>query len=85
MKRIFIISVLVLLALFFMVNKKTGNEKIIVETYPWQVNALPGGRSRVFGIVLGETLLKEVDDILNSRPKIALFEADKKRIIKMYL
>ena len=84
MKKIIIISVIVLLVLFFMMNKKTGNEKPIVGVYPWQVTALPDGRSRVFGIVLGETILKEVDEILNSRPKIALFEANEKLSLEAY-
>lgn len=84
MKRIIIFSVLVILALFFMFNEKTGNGKRIVQTYPWQVNILPDGRSRVFGVILGETLLKEVDVILNSTPKMALFEANKKLSLEAY-
>lgn len=78
MKKIIIISVLVLIVLFFMFSKKTGNNKPIVETYPWQISILPDGRSRIFGIVLGETTLNEVDHILNSPPKIALFEGKDK-------
>jgi hypothetical protein len=84
MKKIIVISVLVLLVLFFMVNKKTGNNQPIVETYPWQVTTLPDGRSRVFGIILGETTLKEVDNIFTSRPKMALFEANEKLSLEAY-
>lgn len=75
MKHIFIFGVLVTVVLFFMVNKKTENNKPIVEKYPWQVTVLPDGRSRVFGVVLDETLLRDVDAILKSNPKVALFEA----------
>jgi hypothetical protein len=67
-----------------MFNEKTGNGKRIVQTYPWQVNILPDGRSRVFGVILGETLLKEVDVILNNTPKMALFEANKKLSLEAY-
>ena len=84
MKKIIIISIFTLFVLFFMVNKKTGNNQPIVETYPWQVIILPDGRSRVFGIVFGETILKEVDGILNSQPKIALFEVDEKLSLEAY-
>ncbi|MDH5369277.1 MAG: hypothetical protein OEW99_04585 [Gammaproteobacteria bacterium] len=84
MKKIIVISVLFLFVFFFMVNKKTGNNEPIVETYPWQVTILPDGRSRVFGIVFGETTLKEVDDILNSRPTIALFEENEKLSLEAY-
>lgn len=84
MKRIIIISVIVLLVLFFMMNKKTGNDKPIVGVYPWQVTIFPDGRSRVFGIILSETLLKEVNEVLNSRPKIALFEENEKLSLEAY-
>jgi len=84
MKKIIILSVLIILVLFFTFNEKTGNGKLIVQTYPWQVKVLPDGRSRVFGVILGETLLKEVDVILNNTPKMALFEANEKLSLEAY-
>ncbi|MCW8901641.1 MAG: hypothetical protein OQK75_01655 [Gammaproteobacteria bacterium] len=84
MKHIFIIGVAVVLLLFFMVNKKTDNDKPIVEKYPWQVTVLPAGRSRVFGVVLSETLLKDIDVILKNRPTIALFETNGKLSLEAY-
>jgi hypothetical protein len=38
----------------------------------------------VFGIILGETTLKEVDNIFTSRPKMALFEANEKLSLEAY-
>lgn len=84
MKKIIIVSALVVVALFFMVEKKTGNNKILVDTYPWQITILPDGRSRVFGIVLDKTSLKEVDAILKSKPKMAIFEANNKLELEAY-
>ena len=84
MKKIIIVSGLVVIALFFMVEKKTGNNKVIVDTYPWQVSILHDGRSRVFGIILGETSLKEVDAILKSKPKMVIFEANNKLELEAY-
>jgi len=84
MKRIIIISVLAILVLFFMFNEKTGNGKRIVQTYPWQVSILADGKSSIFGVVLGETSLQEVDAILKSTPKMALFELDKKLALEAY-
>jgi hypothetical protein len=75
MKHIIIIGIFVAVVLFFMTSEKTGNNKVIVDTYPWQITVLPDGRSKVFGIVLGETQLKDVDQILRSRGKVALFES----------
>ncbi len=84
MKKIIILSIVIILALLFTFNKKTGNNKPIVQTYPWQINILADGRSRVFDVVIGETTLKEIDVILNSRPKMALFEADNKLSLEAY-
>lgn len=84
MKKIIIISGLVIIALFFMMEKKTGNNKIMLETYPWQVSILPDGRSRIFGIVLGETSLQDVDVILKSKPKMALFETKENLSLEAY-
>ena len=84
MKRIIIISFLAILALFFMFNEKTGNGKRIVQTYPWQVSILADGKSSVFGVVLGETSLQEVDAILKSIPIMALFELDNKLSLEAY-
>lgn len=84
MKKIIIISAIGVIALFFMVEKKTGNNKVMFDTYPWQITILPDGHSRVFGIVLGETSLQEVDALLKSKPKMALFEANNKLELEAY-
>lgn len=84
MKKIIILGVLVILVLFFMFNEKTGNDKLIVQTYPWQVSILADGKSSVFGVVLGETSLQEVDTILKSKPIMALFELNNKLTLEAY-
>lgn len=84
MKKVTIILALVLLALFLLVNKGTKDDAQIVEKYPWQISNLEKGKSRVFGIVLGETSLKKVDLILKSSPKVVLFELDKKLSLEAY-
>ena len=84
MKKVTIILALVLLALFFLVNKGTKDDTQIVEKYPWQISHLEKGKSRVFGIVLGETSLKKVDSILKNSPKVVLFELDKKLSLEAY-
>ena len=84
MKNVLVIAVLVLVALFFLVNKKTENNQQIVEKYPWQVSILADGKTRVFGIVLDETRLKDVDTLLKNNPKIALFEVNKSLSLEAY-
>ena len=85
MKKIIILSVLVILILFFTFNEKTGNGKrSIVQTYPWQVSILADGKSSVFGVILGETSLREVDAILKTAPEMALFELNNHLSLEAY-
>lgn len=41
------------------------------ENLPWEVEVLPGDGSRVFGVTLGETPLKNLSDRLRARPRLA--------------
>lgn len=75
-----VISIVVLLVLFTLLNKKSDDDTFLVESYPWQISVLPDGKSRVFGIVLDETSLKEVDQILKGTPKVALYAANNKEL-----
>ena len=84
MKNVIIIVAVVLIAILFIPNNKNNSNKVVLETYPWQVTILPGGRSRVFGIVLGESSLKEVDTRLKSTPKMGLFEENEKLELEAY-
>lgn len=84
MKNIIIIAVFIVVMLFFMMGKKTGNDKVIVDTYPWQITVLPDGRSKVFGVVLGETVLRDIDQILKSRATVALFESGNELSLEAY-
>ncbi|MBK1692647.1 hypothetical protein [Ectothiorhodospira mobilis] len=40
------------------------------ENLPWEVEVLPGGGSRVFGVTLGETPLGNLSDRLRARPRL---------------
>ena len=84
MKNVIIILALVFFALFLLVDKKSENTKPIIETYPWQVKVLADGRTRVFGIVLGESPLKMADVILKSTPEISLFEVNGHLALEAY-
>ncbi|MFP3873145.1 MAG: hypothetical protein ACLFQT_00770 [Thiohalophilus sp.] len=44
------------------------------QIYPWQIELLPNGGSRVFGIEFNRTTLAEARDILGSRHDEGLFE-----------
>ncbi len=84
MKKVIIILIIVFLFLFLLIDKNSENSSKIIQKYPWQITILPDGKSQVFAIVLNETTLKEVNAILNSTPKMALFDSDKKLSLEAY-
>ena len=84
MKQILILSAVIILALFYLLRQTHGSDQPVVGVYPWQVEQLGGGVSRVFGVVLGETLLNEVDAIFKARPVIALYESKEKLTLEAY-
>lgn len=85
MKKAIFISIGLLVALLLLTqNKNLNNNKPITGVYPWQVDILADGHSRVFGIVLGETSLESVNLVLKSRPAVGLFESDGKLTLEAY-
>lgn len=84
MKNIIIIGVFIVVMLVFMTNKSSDNNKVIVDTYPWQITVLPDGRTKIFGVVLGETTLSEINQLLRSRAQVALFESKNGLALEAY-
>lgn len=84
MKQVVFISVLIVLVFFLLQKEKTGNPERVVETYPWQITLLPGGKSRVFGIVLNETSLAEVSNKMKTRPRMAVYESKQGLSLEAY-
>ena len=84
MKKWMFFLVLVVLFLFFTLKQTPKDNKPIVDVYPWQIDVLKDGRSRVFGIVLNETTLMEVDAKLNILPEMALYESKKSLALEAY-
>ncbi len=73
-----LVTVLVLFALgglllAYMVQE-TG-KRVSVEDLPWKVEALADGRSRVFGVILGQSTLREVIEHFGTLPEVGLFVA----------
>lgn len=83
MKKIAAIVVIVLLFVLF-TDKTADKKQAINGLYPWQVEMLANGKSRVFGIVLSETILKEVSAILNASPELALYDSKQGAVIEAY-
>lgn len=84
MKKSLIFIAIVLLVLYYFLKQMPDDNKPIVGVYPWQVEDLGGGVSRVFGIVLNETLLKEVDTVFRATPVVALYESKEKLTLEAY-
>ena len=84
MKKTLSIVILLLLLWFLLVDKDPEQGKVITGLYPWQVDILPNGKSRVFGVILNETSLQEVTRILKSTPELALYDSEKQTVVEAY-
>ena len=83
MKKVLVI-VAIILFLFLILKQTPVNNKSTDGMYPWQVELLDSGRSRVFGIILSETVLKEVDAKLKALAELALYESKEKLTLEAY-
>ncbi len=52
---------------------------------PWQIEVLPDGSSRVFGITLGKTTLGQLESLLQEEAEVSLFATDDgKKVVEAY-
>ena len=84
MNKTIIIAILLLVVLLVVFDKNAQHDRQRTEIYPWQITILPDGKSRVFGIVLDETLLKEVSRVFNSEPELAIFESKGELVLEAF-
>jgi len=86
MKRTIILLALILIIATAMWLSYTDTARQVeVTDLPWQVEVLPDGTSRVFGINLGRSSLKEVSQAFEAIPEIAVFqEADGQLRLEAY-
>ncbi len=81
MQYLLALLIIVLLAaglLFFDSSEQSGDEQPNDETVtglPWQIDKLPGGVTRVFGITLGQTTLAEAIELMGDDMKLAIIAA----------
>lgn len=72
MIRIFILSTFLLF--LSACDRGDAPSTVLEDVYPWQIQVLPDGRSRVFGITLNGSRLVDAVEILGHDFKLALFE-----------
>lgn len=86
MKRtIILLAVILIIAAALWLSYTDTARQVEVTDLPWQVEVLPDGTSRVFGIDLGRSTLKEVSQAFEAIPEIALFqEADDSLRLEAY-
>lgn len=84
MKKVVIYIFLTLLLLFFLINKTPQDNVDISNVYPWQIEILNDGRTRVFGIIFNESKLDEISDRFKAEPIVALYESTKKSSLEAY-
>jgi hypothetical protein len=71
---IHLILLIVSITILSACDSKDRDSVVPEQVYPWQVEILPDGRSRVFGITLEATRLDEAAGILNRGYELGLFE-----------
>ena len=78
MKRtIILLALILIIATALWLSYTDTARQVEVSDLPWQVEVLPDGTSRVFGVTLGRSSLREVSETFETIPEIALFaEAD---------
>jgi hypothetical protein len=74
MKKMIIFSAVLIMTLFFFLSQNTQPNKPVTGLYPWQIDILAEGKTRVFGLILTETTLAEVDRLFGMQPDIAIYE-----------
>jgi len=79
-----LIFALIALAIGLMIP---GQDQAPTQTFPWQIEVTENGATRVFGLTLGESSLKQAEQIFKARAEISLFDpADdrQQQIIEAY-
>lgn len=84
MKKWVVSFLVILFLLFLLINKEPQDSVPITDVYPWQIKILNDGRSSIFGIILNESILKDVDDKLKVTSVVALYESTKKLSLEAY-
>ena len=68
-----IVILFTVVLVFFNSNQQGSNEP--VTGLPWQIDSLPGGNTRVFGITLGQTTMGEAITLLGDDLDLAIIAA----------
>lgn len=86
MKRILALAALALVAgLVIWIQLDDVPQQVEVKDLPWQIETLPDGRSRVFGVTLGDSTLQQVSEYFEALPEVGAFvDADDTTRIEAY-
>lgn len=74
MKTAFIITAILaaIVAIFMLFNPGVDDEGQVFTNLPWQIEVLPDGRSRVFGVTLGSSTLGDARSVLGTDAETAI-------------
>ncbi|MEA3291917.1 MAG: hypothetical protein U9Q71_06425 [Pseudomonadota bacterium] len=73
--RILLYFVLFLTGLLFLLLWAGDPPEQPVQSWPWQIETLPGGKSRVFGLTLPESTLEQATERFRDLPEVAVFRS----------
>ncbi len=70
----------IIVVAFLSLKPDSGQTAKIIDNLPWQIEVLPDGESRVFGITLGQSTLTEVREQLGDNMQLAIVVASGQEI-----
>lgn len=73
--RILLYFVLFLAGLLFLLLWTGDPPEQPAQSWPWQIETLPGGKSRVFGLTLPEATLEQATERFRDLPEVAVFRS----------
>ena len=74
---VFVLALLVLLALPFLLSiEAPPSSNLPAQGMPWQIEHLPDGSTRIFGLIPGRSTLEEARRALAAEPAVALIQGE---------
>ena len=85
--KVLVVTILMLILGVYLSPQKdiAIEEKAKSNVYPWQIELLASGHTRIFNITIGQSTLAQAEDVFNEKSEIILFVGDdSKSVVEAY-
>lgn len=80
-----ILGIITLSILLFVIGMFLPSDRVVQQqSLPWQIESSADGSSRVFGLRLGQTTLREAEVQLQAAAEVSLFAGDDRHVVEAY-